>query len=236
MRNVLICGRQRAVGPDRHTRSIASTASTASTASSPPTARHRAVRASSLAGFLALALCVALGGCSPFAGGGQSGGATSTSAGQSTPTSTTQEQLAHLMYLDIWGLGVQKLETAYDAQHATVKVTITLGGTTPNTNAKADAAQELTKSFCLMAQQALWTTSGVPLNAATVTILGPMQDEYADTIVDTYGVATVEARTGQRINWGQIITDSGFSTGVSADSAWQEYDHVFLRRTFVVVS
>ncbi len=56
-------------------------------------------------------------------------------------------------------------------------------------------------------------------------VQGPLQDEYADTIVDAYGIAVVEARTAQRITW----------AAVSADSAWQDYDRVFLRESFELV-
>jgi hypothetical protein len=187
----------------------------------------RAIPAGSLARVWVLVLAfvvgVAVGGCAPFAGGGGATGATAPTA-QTTPTPAIQGQLAQVVYLNIWGLGVQKLETTYDVQHTTAKVTITLGGTTPNTETKASAAQELTKAFCLMAQQALWT-SGAQLDEATVIVQGPLQDEYADTIVDAYGVAVVEAGTAQRIPWATV----------SVDSAWQAYDHAFLRGSFELV-
>ncbi len=177
---------------------------------------------------LALAACIAasvmVAGCSPFAGGNGGSAQATAPAGPATPTPAIQGQLARAVYLNIWGLGVQKLETAYDAQHTTVKVTITLGGTIPNTEVKASAADELTKAFCLMAQQAVWT-SGAQLAEATVTVQGPIQDEYADTIVDAYGVAVVEAPTAQRITWATV----------SADNAWQDYDRVFLRESFELV-
>ncbi len=56
-------------------------------------------------------------------------------------------------------------------------------------------------------------------------VQGPLQDEYADTIVDAYGIAVVEAHTAQRISW----------AAVSADSAWQDYDRAFLRESFELV-
>jgi hypothetical protein len=167
-----------------------------------------------------LATGTALAGCGPF-GGGSSSRATTT---QPTPTSSVQGQLAHTVYLAIWGLGVQKLDTTYDAQHATVTVNITLGGTIPNTAVKASAAQELTKGFCLMAQQALWT-SGTQLSQVTVNVRGPLQDEYGDTIVDVYGEAVVVASTAHKIPW----------STVSVDAAWQAYDHEFLRSDFELV-
>lgn len=181
-----------------------------------------------------MTLAVALGGCTPFAGGSGAAGATPAAA-QPSPTPTTQEQLAQRVDLAVWGLGVQKLETVYDAPHATASVTITLGGATPNTDTKVSAAQELTKAFCLMAQQALWT-SGVPLDAVTVTVRGPIQDPYAGAIVDVYGTAVIGARAARAVKWGGGLTASGSPAGVSADDAWRAYDQVFLRQNFLLAN
>jgi hypothetical protein len=159
-----------------------------------------------------------VGGCAPF--GGQTSGTTASP----TPTHSVQDQLAHEVLLNTWGLGVQKLETTYDAQHATVQVTITLGGTVPNSDVKASAAEELTKAFCLMAQQALWT-SAVPLNAAKVLVQGPEQDPYAGVVTAVYGEAIVEASTARKIDW----------AAVTADAAWRTYDHEFPRTAFQTI-
>jgi hypothetical protein len=179
-----------------------------------PGRRSAPVRALAVA--LALVSGLIIAGCMS-----ESGGGTQPKAVAPTPTSPLQGQLAHRVDLHVWQLGVQRLETTYAAQHATVQVTITLGGTTPNTSVKVHAAQELTKAFCLMAEQALWT-SGVALDEVTVTVQGPYQDPYSGLITAAYGVATVEARTAQRLSW----------TTTSIDAAWQAYDHVFLREIF----
>ena len=183
--------------------------------------RRRAAHAAGLSLVAALALVAssALGGCAPFAGGGS--GRPTTAPTATTPTPAIQGQLARAVHLNIWGLGVEHLDTVYDAQHTTAKVTITLGGTVPNTDLKASAAQALTKAFCLMAQQALWT-SDVPLDEATVIVQGPEQDPYSGVIVEVYGEAVVEASTAQRIAW----------ASVTADGAWQIYDREYLRTAF----
>jgi hypothetical protein len=98
-----------------------------------------------------------------------------------TPTPVAQGELAKAAMLNLWGLSVKQVQTAYQPQDASVTVTITLGGTVPSTPLEISAANDLTKSFCLMALQALWT-SGTPLGRTIVLVQGPTQDEYANTI------------------------------------------------------
>jgi hypothetical protein len=153
------------------------------------------------------------------------GGASAHSASvQPTPTSPQQRRLANAVALDVWALGVRKLATTYDPQQASAIVTITLSGGVPNTDAQVSAAQELTKSFCLMALQGLWT-SGVPLNQAMVVVEGPTQDEYADLVNQPYGVVKIGASAAQHINWAEV----------TEDNAWSQYADEFLRVSFVVV-
>lgn len=119
---------------------------------------------------------------------------------------------------------MQKLETTYDPQHTSATVTITLGGTVPYRPTQISAAQELTKAFCLMALQGLWT-SGVPLSQTMVVVQGPTQGEYDELLTQQYGVVTLEASVAQHIDW----------SNVTADAAWSQYDHDFLRESFVLV-
>jgi hypothetical protein len=190
--------------------------------SAAPAPRWRVAPPMILAVGLLVIVCAMLAGCGPFGGGSTSQPAHQTSA-QSTPTSAVQGQLAHAVYLNVWGLGVQSLQTSYDPTQAIASVTITLGGSVPGTDVMASAAEELTKAFCLMALQALWT-SNVSLSETKVVVQGPIQDEYADIITQPYGVVTLEASVAQKIDW----------KTVSADQAWQAYDHEFLRDSFVL--
>lgn len=140
------------------------------------------------------------------------------------PAFTGHGPLASIVDPAIWGAGVQSVDTSFDEAHAQASVTITLGGTVPNTDAKTSAAQELAKGFCFMAEQALWT-NGIPFSEVKVIVQGPSQDEYANLITSAYAVAVVEAKTGQAIPWATT----------TADTAWQAYDSEFLTESFVLV-
>jgi len=118
----------------------------------------------------------------------------------------------------------QSLQTAYDAQAASVTVTVTVGGAVPLTDQQISAAQELTKAISLREQQAMWGSS-VTLKQVKVMVFGPTQDEYADIIAQPYGSAVLAAPTAASFIWANL----------SADSAWDRYDSVYLRPTFDVV-
>lgn len=118
----------------------------------------------------------------------------------------------------------QAVQIAYDAQAASVTVTVTVGGAVPLTDQQISAAQELTKTLSLREQQAMWG-SGVSLKDVKVMVFGPTQDEYANIIAQPYGSAVLDAATAARFVWASL----------SADSAWDHYDSVYLRPTFDVV-
>ncbi len=118
----------------------------------------------------------------------------------------------------------QAVQLAYDTQAASVTVTITVGGAVPLTNQQIRAAQEFTKALSLREQQAMWG-SGVTLKNVKVMVFGPTQDEYADIIAQPYGSAVLDAATAASFVWANL----------SADSAWDRYDSVYLRPTFDVV-
>jgi hypothetical protein len=118
----------------------------------------------------------------------------------------------------------QSVQTAYDGQTASVTVTETLGGAVPLTRQQISAAQEMTKSISLREQQAMWG-SGVSLKGVKVMVFGPTQDEYANIIAQPYGSAVLHAATVASFVWANL----------SADSAWDRYDSVYLRPTFDVV-
>jgi hypothetical protein len=118
----------------------------------------------------------------------------------------------------------QAVQTVYDTQAASVTVTVTVGGAVPLTNQQIRAAQELTKALSLREQQAMWG-SGVTLKNVKVMVFGPTQDEYADIIAQPYGSAVLDAATAASFVWANL----------SADSAWDRSDSVYLRPTFDVV-
>lgn len=118
---------------------------------------------------------------------------------------------------------VLSAQTTYNPQDGSVKVNLRLGGTVPMTDDRVSAMQELTKAICLREQQAVWT-SGVALKDATVTVLGPTQDEYANIVDGPYGAAELDATTAAGFNWASL----------SADSAWNRYDYAFLRPYYVL--
>jgi len=171
---------------------------------------------------LALGLATALVGCS-LAGNGATGAKSRT--GPKTPTPVAQGELAKAVMLNLWSLGVKQVQTVYQPRDASVTVTITLGGTIPSTPLKISAANDLTKSDCLMALQALWT-SGIPLSRTMVLVQGPTQDEYANTINQPYGEVTLTTSQAHQIDWNSI----------TAAAAWDAYgnDNEYLRGNFGV--
>jgi hypothetical protein len=196
------------------------------------TLAHRRFRSVSslvpmLALLLALAASAALAACSPFGGANSAlppSKSTQSVPSQRTSSSPVQSQLASDVLRSVWSLGVKQLTTTYESQSASATVTITLGGAVPTTPAQISAAQELTKAYCLMALQALWT-SGVPLSQTLVTVEGPTQDEYADVVNQPYGAVTLGSVTARQIGWSHV----------SVDTAWNDYPGAFLRPNYVLV-
>lgn len=170
---------------------------------------------------LALACAVVLGGCAFLSGAHQTSGASAFAT--PTPAFVSHGPLAQVVAPAIWGTGVQSVDTTYDQAHGLATVTITLGGTVPNTDAKVSAAQALAKGLCFMAEQALWT-SATNLTEVKVVVQGPVQDEYGSLVNGAYAVAVVEAANGRAIAWATS----------NSDSAWRSYDSVFLRDSYVV--
>jgi len=168
-----------------------------------------------LVGALALLLVLAATGCAPALGNGRpSARATATSA------PTIEGRLAQVVHQAV-GAPVQQVEATYDAQHSTVVITITVSNGVPNTGARVAATYELVKLVTFKAQQALWK-SGIALREATVVVQGLQLDEYGSQVVDAYSSAIVEASTAQHLDWVRL----------SADHAWDSYDHTWLREYF----
>src|SRR5258706_2596563 len=180
-----------------------------------PRRRGRAV----LVGALALLLVLAATGCTLVLGHATSS-ARATATATATVAPTIEGRLAQVVRQAV-GAPVQQVEATYDAQHSTVVITATVSNGVPNTDARVAATYELVKIVTFKAQQALWK-SGIVLREATVVVQGLQLDEYGSQVVDAYSSAIVEASTAQHLDWVRL----------SADHAWDSYDHTWLREYF----
>jgi hypothetical protein len=159
---------------------------------------------------LAILICLVVSGCAT----------THSAQTPASPPATVQGRLELIARLAL-GDAVHDLAATYDTQGEALELTATLVGGVPRTEADIQAAQEHVKLLCLHAQQAEWT-SGNPLRSVTVTILGPTLDDYADVTTGPYGAAVLTSTTAATLAW----------DGLSADSAWQRYDRVWLAPTY----
>jgi hypothetical protein len=180
-----------------------------------PRRRGRAV----LVGALTLLLALAATGCTLVLGRATSS-ARVTATATATIAPTIGGRLAQVVHQAV-GAPAQDVEASYDAQHSTVVITVTVSNGVPNTDARVAATYELVKLVTFEAQQALWK-SGIALREATVVVQGLQLDEYGSQVVDAYSSAIVEASTAQHLDWVRL----------SADRAWDSYDHTWLREYF----
>ncbi|HKB46312.1 MAG TPA: hypothetical protein VKC57_01350 [Ktedonobacterales bacterium] len=160
-------------------------------------------------------LCLMVAGCSS----GTTHGVRATATPSATPA-TLQGRLDALAHLAIGGM-VGSVTTAYNEQSSVLTVTGTLTGAVARTPADIAATQERVKLLCFEAQRVLWT-SGTPLRAVKVSILGPMYDDYFDLITDWYGVADLTSATAAKLDWARL----------SADNAWAVYDSAVVRQVY----
>lgn len=153
----------------------------------------------------ALALPLVLSGC-----GYVSGGDSFSAAQRQQLTSLAQRAAAP---------DSSQVQTSFDG--ADVSVTVTVGWTPQIGIGDIAKEQERVKAICFREQQALWA-SGVPLHQATVLVLGPVQDDYADMILDAHALAQLSATTAATFSWASL----------TPDSSWGKYDSVWLRATY----
>lgn len=148
-----------------------------------------------------------------------------------TPTPTAQQRIAALAQQAIGGnvhveatLGTGSAGTPGPTPGAgddgAVTVTVTLAGPVPGTDAEISASQERVKTICFQAERALWTAA-LPLSDVTVTVVGPIYDDYADLTSGPYGAAVLKADTAAKLDW----------VSLSPDTAWDVYG-VFLRAAY----
>ncbi|HEX6796394.1 MAG TPA: hypothetical protein VF116_01630 [Ktedonobacterales bacterium] len=171
---------------------------------------------------LLAALAVMVAGCAS---------ASSTSAGP-TATPTAQQRIATLARHAIGGesqhatvtaafgspgagAGTPTSGTTLGAGGAgdtsAVTVTIALKGKVPAPQA-IGATQERVKTICFQVQRALWTST-TPLAVVTVSVVGPIYDDYADLVSGSYGAAVLKAPSAARLDWANL----------SPDAAWDVY-------------
>jgi hypothetical protein len=158
-----------------------------------------------------LLLLVVAAGC----GAGPTGFATST-----VDAVTAQRQLDTAARQGITDY-TEQVDTSYDPGKRAVQVMATVGWTPEIGIGDVEKSQERAKTICFLAQRALWT-SGVPLREATVTILGPVQDDYGSQTTDAHAVAYLAARTSASFTWGAL----------TPDAAWGRYNRVWLRSNY----
>jgi hypothetical protein len=103
----------------------------------------------------------------------------------------------------------------------TVTVTATVGWTAEISIGDVAQEQERVKTICFEEQRALWT-SGIQLQRVNVIVLGPVQDDYADMILDAHARADLTAPTAAALHWAALDPDTG----------WERYDSVWLRATY----
>lgn len=183
-----------------------------------------------IAAILALTALVGTAGCAASSTPGAAAGAPSptvphalatSTPGPGTPTATAQERLFASTVTQAIGSLAQDMLVTYDAGHQSVTVAVTVGGIVPNTDAAIGAAQEQVKTICFRAQHALWT-SGTAFRQVTITVTGPILDQYADLTTGAYGAAVLTAATVGNFAWASL----------TPDLAWGKYDNVFLRPAY----
>ncbi|WIG59425.1 MAG: hypothetical protein OJF49_002172 [Ktedonobacterales bacterium] len=174
---------------------------------------------------LALLTILAAGGCAPTSSASRhTSRATATpSAPDATPTT---QQLFALHAQQAFGSAVARTTATYDPQRHTLAITGALSSSdVPLTIAQVNAAHELTMALCFQAQHALWTPDATPnitLDEITVTIQGPIFDDYGNTYTDSYGAAILNASTAAHFAWNSL----------TPDTAWATYNRVWLRPAY----
>lgn len=161
---------------------------------------------------------IGIGACAsgPSAGAGPQAAATATFS----PNPPSQDRLDRLARQALGAAGGH-METTYDARAHALALVATLDGVVPRAPTEIAVAQERAKALCFQAQRTMWT-SGIAVSRVSVTILGPMLDDYADIISGPYGAAALDAPTAAHFDWAHL----------SADAAWDRYNSVYLAPTY----
>jgi hypothetical protein len=185
---------------------------------------HRARRAATVA--LAGLALLGLAGCGAQASGAiihRAPTATPTQGPGPTLTTPTTAQALTASAQGAVGAAASAVAVTYDPSSQQASVTLTITGDVPTTDARIAAAIARAQTLTFQEENDLWST-GLPVSAVIVTVMGPAQDPYDGIINQVYSVATVSAATARRIPW----------ASATPQSAWALYDSTFLRPGFVV--
>jgi hypothetical protein len=165
---------------------------------------------------LTLLMLIAPAGVGACASGSSAGSGPQAATATLSPNAPSQDRLDRLARQTLGAAG-GRIETTYDARAHALALVATVAGVVPRTPTEVAAAQERSKALCFQAQHTMWT-SGIALSKVTVTILGPMLDDYADIISGPYGAAALDATTAAHFDWAHL----------SADAAWDRYNSIYL--------
>jgi hypothetical protein len=113
------------------------------------------------------------------------------------------------------------IQAVYQQLTEKALITGTVSNAVPRTPTQISATQEKVKALCFQIQRALWN-SGISLPEITVTILGPVFDDYFDQIISWYGTASLEAGVAAQVDWRNL----------SVDAAWNRFQRTQLRVDF----
>jgi hypothetical protein len=159
--------------------------------------------------FILLAAMAGLAGCASGRG-----------AATNPPLDTTEQMQIDIAARRAVVPFTPQVETAFGVDR-TVTITATVGWTAQISIGDVVQEQERVKDLCFREQMALWT-SGVHLQRVNVIVLGPVQDDYADMILDAHARADLTAPTAATLHWAALDPDTG----------WTRYDAVWLRATY----
>lgn len=172
------------------------------------------------------AACVLASGCttsSTRAGSAATRGPSATfTPNPLTPTPTTTEARINALVRQAAGSDPLQIQTVYQTASGQIAVTLTLGGTVPTSDADVSAMQERVKTLCFAGQRAVWAGGLPSLSQVTITVVGPIMDQYAELETQAYGAAVLKASTERRFAW----------SALSPDGAWGAYDNTYLRPAY----
>lgn len=172
------------------------------------------------AAMLALAISIALYGCTASSSPSSSSGqrvSQSATATRATSGPAAEGQLT-ILVRQASGHLLGNIHAVYQLPGEKAAITGTVSNAVPRTPTEISAAQEKVKTLCFQIQRALWN-GGIALQEVTVTILGPVFDDYFDQIISWYGTASLEAGTAARIDWRDL----------GVDAAWNQFQRTQLR-------
>lgn len=177
------------------------------------------------ASLVLLLVCVLASGCATTSTPAARTTATATTtatANPLTPTPTATEARLETLVRQAVGSGPQQVQAVYHAAAGELNINLALIGTIPTAPAAVSAMQEQVKVLCFEAQRAVWSSGLTPLSQVTVTVVGPIMDQYAELETQAYGAAVLKAATERGFSWSTL----------SPDGAWGAYDNSYLRPAY----